>query len=208
MTTYQNCTKIISSIGKNENGMTGLETAIILIAFVTVAAVFSYAVLSAGLFASDREKETLHWALSDAKSNLETSGSVIAYSNHEPSTVNKILFSVKNAVTGNPMDMTPCNGTANATNKCVISLTTKNNYFSNVKWTAEAIGASNANNLLEIGEQFEITIDLDDLGDGQALSENMTSNDYFNIQVKPSIGSTITIQRTLPPAIEDIMDLH
>jgi flagellin-like protein len=38
MTAYQNCTKIISSIGKNENGMTGLETAIILIAFVTVAA--------------------------------------------------------------------------------------------------------------------------------------------------------------------------
>jgi flagellin FlaB len=208
MTTYQNLTKIISSLGKNEDGLTGLETAIILIAFVTVAAVFSYAILSAGLFTSDREKETLHWALSDVKSNLELSGSVIAAGDHKTSTVNKVLFCVKNAVAGNPMDMAPCDGTASATNKCVISLTTDNNYINNVKWTREAIGSDNGNNLLEMGEQFEITIDLNDLGDGKTLSENMTSNDSFNIQVKPSIGSTITVQRTLPPAIEDIMDLH
>jgi archaeal flagellin FlaB len=208
MTIYQNCTKIIFSIGKNEKGRTGLETAIILIAFVTVAAVFSYAVLSAGIFASDRKKETLHAALNDAQSNLQLSRSVIAAGDYETSTVNNILFSVKNAAAGHSMDMTPCDGTTNATNKCVISLTTKNNYFSNVKWTREAIGSADADNLLEIGEQFEITIDLNDLGYGQALAENMTSNDYFNIQVKPSSGSTITVQRTLPPAIDAIMDLH
>jgi flagellin-like protein len=34
--------------------MTGLETAIILIAFAVIAAVFGYAILSAGLFATDR----------------------------------------------------------------------------------------------------------------------------------------------------------
>lgn len=188
--------------------MTGLETAIILIAFVTVAAVFSYAVLSAGIFAADREKEMFHAALSDVKSNLELSGSVIAEGDSETSTVNKILFSVKNAVAGNPMDMTPCDGTVSATNKCVISLITNSNYFNNVKWTMEAIGTADADNLLEMGEQFEITIDFNDLGNGQTLSENMSSNDYFNIEVKPSTGSTITVQRTIPPAIEDIMDLH
>ena len=72
----------------------------------------------------------------------------------------------------------------------------------------EAISTADADNLLETGEQFEVTIDLNDLGDGQTLSENMTSNDYFNIEVKPSIGSTITVQRTLPPATADIIDLH
>ena len=34
----------------DERGITGLETAIILIAFVVVASVFAYAVLTAGLF--------------------------------------------------------------------------------------------------------------------------------------------------------------
>ena len=208
MAIYQNYWNYLYSIGKNEKGRTGLETAIILIAFVTVATVFSYAVLSAGIFASDREKETLHSALNEAKSNLQISGSVITAGDCETSTVNKILFSVKNAVAGNSIDMTPYDGTANTTNKCVISLTTKSNYFNNVKWTVEAIGSADTDNLLEIGEQFEITIDLNDLGYGQALSENMTSNDYFNIQVKPSTGSTITVQRKLPPSIEAIMDLH
>ena len=42
--------KTLSSMHKEEKGMAGLATAIILIAFVTVAAVFSYAVLSAGLY--------------------------------------------------------------------------------------------------------------------------------------------------------------
>jgi len=64
------------------------------------------------------------------------------------------------------------------------------------------------NNLLEQGEQFEITLDLTSLGENKTLSENLTANDTFNIQVKPSLGSTITIQRTLPPAIEKVMDLH
>jgi archaellin len=104
--------------------------------------------------------------------------------------------------------MTPCNGTDNATNKCVISFTTATDYINNVKWTVEAIGNDDGDNLLESGEQFEITVDTRDLGDGNTLSDNLTYNDSFNIQVKPALGSTITVQRTLPAGLERIMDLH
>jgi archaeal flagellin FlaB len=200
--------RALSTMHREQRGMTGLETAIILIAFVTVAAVFSYAVLSAGLFSAERGKETVYAGLAEAKSNLEISGSTIALGDNDTESVNKILFTVKNAIAGNPIDLMDCDGTSNATNKCVISLTTVNDYFNNVKWTKEPIGNADEDNLLETGEQFEITIDLNDLGDGKTLSENMSVNDVFNIQVKPSLGSTITIQRTLPPAIEKVMDLH
>ena len=199
--------KAMQKLNKGEKGMTGLETAIILIAFVTVAAVFGYAVLSAGLFSAERGKETIYAGLSEAKSNMELSGSVLGKST-DSDNVSTILFTVKNAIAGNPIDLTPCIGTTSATNKCVISLTTKNDYLNNVKWTKQAIGFSNSNNLLEQGEQFEITISLNDLGDNKSLSENLSANDTFSIQVKPSLGSTITIQRTLPPAIEEVMDLH
>ncbi len=124
------------------------------------------------------------------------------------SIVDKIVFTVKNAIAGNPIDMTDCDGTANAHNKCVISLTTAQTYINNVKWSKQALGYSNGNNLLETGEQFEITIDLDDLGTGNTMVDNITANDYFTVQVKPALGSTITIQRQLPAAITDIMDLH
>lgn len=72
----------------------------------------------------------------------------------------------------------------------------------------EGIGADNSNRLLEQAEQFEIMIDMTDLGDNKTLSENLTYNDYFNVQVKPALGSIITIQRTLPPALERVMDPH
>jgi len=199
--------KAMQKLNKGEKGMTGLETAIILIAFVTVAAVFGYAVLSAGLFSAERGKETIYAGLNEAKSNMELSGSVLGKST-DSDNVSTILFTVKNAIAGNPIDLTPCDGTTSATNKCVISLTTKNDYLNNVKWTKSAIGYANGNNLLEQGEQFEITLSLSDLGENKTLTDNLTANDTFNIQVKPSIGSTITIQRTLPPAIEAVMDLH
>ena len=41
--------RFIKRMKGNQEGITGLETAIILIAFVVVAAVFAYTVLSAGL---------------------------------------------------------------------------------------------------------------------------------------------------------------
>ena len=44
----------------SERGITGLETAIILIAFVVVASVFAFTVLSMGIFASrDQKKQCL-----------------------------------------------------------------------------------------------------------------------------------------------------
>jgi archaellin len=103
--------------------------------------------------------------------------------------------------------MTPCDGTDNATNKCVISLTTTDDYLKNVKWGKSPIGNADDDNLLETGEQFEITITLDDLG-LEPLSDDLSVNDTFSLQVKPAIGSNLTIQRTLPPQIDAIMDLH
>jgi flagellin FlaB len=201
--------KSMQTLHRGEKGMTGLETAIILIAFVTVAAVFGYAVLSAGLFSAERGKETIYAGLNEAKSNMELSGSVIGLGDATVTTnLGKIKFTVKNAIAGNPIDMTPCDGTSTAINKCVISLTTADDYLNNIKWTKVAIGAADTDNLLETGEQMEVTVDLADLGDTLSLSDNLTANEIFNLQIKPSVGSTITIQRTLPPAIEPVMDLH
>jgi len=200
--------RLTHSVHTNQKGMTGLETAIILIAFVTVAAVFSYAVLSAGLFSAERAKETVYSGLAEAKSNLEISGSVIGESDVTETSLQNIYFTLKNAIMGSPIDLTPCDGTSSAENKCVISLLTKSSYLNNVKWSRIIIGSDDGDNLLEPGEQIEIHINLNDLGDNMTLTDNLTANDFFNMQVKPALGSTITVQRTLPAALEYKMDLH
>ena len=51
--------RLVRRIEKEQQGITGIETAIILIAFVIVASVFSYVVLSAGLFSTQKAKEVV-----------------------------------------------------------------------------------------------------------------------------------------------------
>ena len=55
--------KLTSDRAGAQRGITGLETAIILIAFVVVASVFAFTVLSTGIFSSERSKETVFAAL-------------------------------------------------------------------------------------------------------------------------------------------------
>jgi flagellin FlaB len=66
---------------REERGITGLETAIVLIAFVVVAAVFAFVVLSTGLFSSERSKETVYAGLAKTRGSMELTGGVIAASN-------------------------------------------------------------------------------------------------------------------------------
>ena len=68
----------IKALVTRERGVTGLETAIILIAFVVVASVFAFTVLSTGIFSAERGKETALAGLKQARGTIELKGSVIA----------------------------------------------------------------------------------------------------------------------------------
>ena len=70
--------RLIERANREEEGITGLETAIILIAFVVVATVFAFVVLSTGLFSSERGKEAVYSGLQKTRGTLELRGSVVA----------------------------------------------------------------------------------------------------------------------------------
>jgi len=167
-------TKKLDSIDiRQQRGITGLETAIILIAFVVVASVFSFTVLSTGVFASERSKETVYAGLEEAKSSLEPRGSVIAFKGRAGTTsaddtIFKIQFVLANAISGEPVDLTPpytadATGTdpdisSGAEYKTVISYQDKNQYLSDVPWTINLLGQSSGDYLLEQGEKAEISV--------------------------------------------------
>ena len=65
----------------SENAFTGLEAAIVLIAFVVVAAVFSYVVLGAGFFTSQTAQSTVHTGVSQASSSLQEVGNTYGVAN-------------------------------------------------------------------------------------------------------------------------------
>ena len=156
---------------KAQRGITGLETAIILIAFVVVASVFAFTVLSTGIFASERSKETVYAGIKEAQSSLEPRGSVIAYKGvlgASTDTVYKITLVVSNAVAGQPVDLTPPytrddSGTdpdVASSNQyvTVISFSDKNQYLSDVPWSISWLGDNDSDDLLEDNEKDEITV--------------------------------------------------
>lgn len=63
----------------NDEAFTGLEAAIVLIAFVVVAAVFSYVMLGAGFFTSQKSQEVVQTSVDQASSSVEAVGSVVGY---------------------------------------------------------------------------------------------------------------------------------
>ena len=67
----------VRSFWKDERGITGLETAIILIAFVVVAAVFAFAILNAGLGATSNAEDAISTAQTETQSTLAPRGDSI-----------------------------------------------------------------------------------------------------------------------------------
>jgi flagellin FlaB len=67
------------SIRKDRRAFTGLEAAIVLTAFVVVAAVFSYVMLNAGFFTTQKSKEVIHTGVEQATSSAQLTGNVIGH---------------------------------------------------------------------------------------------------------------------------------
>ena len=67
-----------TKFGKNEKGFTGLEASIVTIAFIVVAAVFSYVMLGSGFSTTQKSQEVVHCSVSQASSSLALDGDVIA----------------------------------------------------------------------------------------------------------------------------------
>ncbi|MQY53974.1 MAG: hypothetical protein GH149_01585, partial [Methanosarcinales archaeon] len=63
----------------DKRGFTGLEAAIVLTAFVVVAAVFSYVVLNAGFFTSQKSEEVVHTGIEQVTSSFEPAGDIIGH---------------------------------------------------------------------------------------------------------------------------------
>ena len=160
----------------DRRGITGLETAIILIAFVVVASVFAYTVISAGIFSSHKEQEALHAGLEEARTLMVPKGDVIAYKYSVDTTgddvgdtdgVVKVSFTVTTGLAELPIDLTPAwqlNGTdgnletSGLSNPVVISYSDSKQLIEDAAWTVSFSGKSNGDNILESEEKAEITV--------------------------------------------------
>ncbi len=204
--------RIRNNLANGQRGITGLETAIILIAFVVVASVFAYTVLSAGIFSSEKGKEAIYEGLESVRSSMELVGGVIAKDVDGDSDVDLLLFTLTNALAGEAIDMHITTDTdfdgllsdeANKNHTTVISWIDPTQSVADIAWTKTELGKGDGDDLLEAGEKFTITVYV-----GSALATDPDEYDQFTIEVKPDGGAALIFDRTLPAVIDSVMDLR
>ena len=190
---------LLKGLHRNQKGITGLETAIILIAFVTVASVLAYSVLSAGIFSAERGKETVYSGLNQAQSSMQVRGSVYATDNDSDTNIDQIQFTLASVLGDEAVDMTD---TSANNNNVVINYSDDDVFVQNVDWVKTLLGTERGGtDMLEPDEAMLITVDV-------PATVTLSEYDEFTLQIIPTKGAAITMRRALPASILAINDLH
>jgi len=185
---------------RDERGITGLETAIILIAFVVVATVFAFVVLTTGIFSSERGKETVFAGLEKARGTMEVRGGVVVTASGTTLAVDGIQFTVATTAGGESVPLDP----AATNNRTVIAYRDAATVDNDVTYTVIDI-VGDADTLLEPGEVKVINIAVPA---GITPAPTMDANDRFTLEVQTPVGAVVDITRQLPAELAEVMQLH
>jgi archaeal flagellin FlaB len=206
--------KQVMSLHKDERGLSALETAIVLIAFVVVAAVFAFTMLSAGMFSTERSKEAVYAGLEEVRGSMELRGGVVLTTTADLVTtetvtgsVTSMIFTVGNVAGGAPIDLVTSDSVS-GTNTVIIDYRDQSQRKTDLRWSVEWLGSNDDDTLLEEGELAEITITGLQTSGEQALSPSLGPNTDFALEIKPPQGGVLILERRTPARIDKVMDLR
>lgn len=196
--------KRFSIFRKNDRAFTGLESAIVLTAFVVVAAVFSYVVLGAGFTTSDTAKKTIDEGIKQTTSSVELAGDVIAKGDEgeTPTTVDQIIVTLQLTAGQSPVDI----GNNSSVGMMVVSYADNSTYIPDAAWEQKFIGSNNGDTVLEQHEKVQLNITVPD-GSMLKGDETQAVNREFRLEIKPKVGAIVPITRVTPAQIDKVMVL-
>jgi flagellin FlaB len=186
--------------------MTGLEVAIILVAFVITASAFAFMVLNVGFLTAEKAQSVISSGISEASSALYLDSDVIgSFANNSGSQsdvcLTKAVFYVRLGQGDSPISLSDSKLVITYTNaRCHASV-----YDSNGTITTVTGVTGDGDEIIEQGERFKVSIDFTEL-DKAAVdpAQNSQPDVYAHpyeevlIEVRPSEGAVLTIERPLP----------
>jgi flagellin FlaB len=194
---------------KNDSAFTGLEAAIVLIAFVVVAAVFSYVVLGAGFFTTQKSQETVYKGVEQATSNIQMIGQVYGMStsgsNSSLQGIEKIKFTIGLAPGAPSVDLTKLiivysNET---TSPVLIQQTTGT--VSTVGFTSTKQGSA----VTTMSGQEQIDIEFLIGSSASTTTANTPGkNTKMTMELRPAVGASLPFTRTVPSTIQAVNTLY
>ena len=175
----------------HEDAFTGLEAAIVLIAFIVIAAVFANVVLGAGFFTTQKSQETVYKGIEQASSNIQMIGQVYGLATDVSAGINEIKFSIILAPGSPSSDLTKMQvvfSTPSSTSGPVTL--TRGDTASTTTFTTKENGRDVVSSLSD-GQQVE----LDFMVAAVPKSTTMT------IEVRPAVGASLPFSKTTPATI-------
>jgi len=206
---------------RGKKAIVGIEAAIVLIAFVIVAAALAFVVLNMGMFTTQKSKEVMNQALNEASSALEVDGSVMAYVDSE-GFVRALFIPLKISPGQQAVDLSPDkidvaiilpNGTFSKINQGGVALASQpvnitglysdvsqNGAGTSINATFYMVQSLQNNtsvpafNVLEVGEKALLVIYL-------PASLELGPYQSFTVEIRPLAGAPLTVARTIPPTL-------
>ncbi len=123
-----------------------------------------------------------------------------------------LLVTIANSVGGEPADLlepsdSNDNGIADSEDrrhKLIVTYTDQNQIVSDMAWTKSFVGNNDADDLLEVGERAELTVDLE----GLAQANPLVNNTEFSLELRPNEGSALIVEKRMPAKIDVVMNLQ
>ncbi len=176
-------------IKNSSDAFTGLEAAIVLIAFVVVAAVFSYVVLGAGFFTTQKAQESVTKSVEQTTTNLLLIGNVYGISTDD-ATITEVRFSIGLAPGAPTIDLTKLKVGFSTPNTTPIILA-QGSTSSQTVFTAREGGTGSSLTAMTQNQQIEIAFNV----------TPVPVNTKINIEIRPSVGAALPFSRTTPATI-------
>lgn len=173
----------------SSDAFTGLEAAIVLIAFVVVAAVFAYVVLGAGFFTTQKAQETIHKSVEQSTSNLQLIGNVYGLSGNN-ATITEIRFFIGLAPGAPPVDLTKLTIAFSTPNSNLVILSHGTNASETV-FTAKEGGSGPSLDSMVQNQQIELAFKV----------TPVLVNTPVTIEIRPPVGAALPFSKITPATI-------
>jgi len=212
-----NIKKALQKLLKQTRGMVGIEAAIVLIAFVIVAAAFSFMVVNMGLFSTQRGRETIQQGVSEASSPLTLDGSVHIWCNASATNVSGIVIPLKTlGVRYVPMDTPESEigfriettvAYADIYNGIDTNDPTNATFTSLIAYVAPATANSVTTSKLFIGNSDDdSSLDYNEKGYlivAVKSGEEALEREHVWIEIRPENGAPLTVEFIVPPQLTE-----
>ncbi len=193
----------MSTSSSSDAGFTGLEAAIVLIAFVIVAAVFAFVALQAGFSSTQQGQSVIHDGIGQAGSSCTVNGIVYGIS-AAPDYLDAIVIPVSLTAGSEPIDIATVSVRLVGQNHreiVVPNVPLVDVFPASGKWSVQERLNSDSDTLLEAGEQFVLNVSPGNRNDCRPYSS-------FAIEIKPAGRAALRVERTVPGSIERVNRLN